>query len=89
MIPLVGKIIDGTYFKTEQESGRLRMHGGSWTIPTKILSKIRHVKYRTESAVYTISVNDALVYGHEMPTKQGEQKLVVPVKHWNCEKFDK
>ena len=83
---MYGKIIDKTYVKKEKESGKLRMGGGSWSIPVRVLSRVNEVVYTTETAEYTISVDKALNNGYEIATKQGEQKLVVPVKQWEFRK---
>lgn len=78
-----GVLKNGVFTKTEKESGKLRMSGGSWSINLQDLDITRTDKivYETESATYTISTTDALKYGWQMRLG-GELKLVIPIKHW-------
>lgn len=78
-----GVLKNGIYTKTEKESGKLRMSGGSWSINLQDLdiSKADTIVYETETASYTISTNDARKYGFQIRLG-GELKLVIPVKYW-------
>ena len=78
-----GFIENGTYYKKEYEKMKLRMGGGSWTIPTNEIKNhdIERIRYKTEANVYEIDLEDAWCSGWEGNFK-GEDKLVVPIKNW-------
>ena len=69
--------------KKEKESAKLRMGGGSWTINLDKydLSKYEEIQYITPKCTYRISRADAVEHGFTRYLG-GENKLVVPVKHW-------
>ena len=70
--------------KYEKESSKLRMSGGSWTINVDKFPLVNYhsIRYITRQYVYTISSEDALENGF-YKTLGGENKLVVPLKHWS------
>jgi len=71
-----------TYLKREQESQKLRIGGGSWSINLDELPPTaKQIKYITEEGTYQISVDDALAHGFERMLG-GERKLVVPLGKW-------
>ena len=78
-----GVLSNGVYTKTEKESGKLRMSGGSWSINLQELdiTTTDQIVYETESATYSISTTDALEHGWQMRLG-GELKLIIPIKHW-------
>ena len=80
-----GKLICGTYVKHEKESARLRIGGGSWTIPVDDLEALgeraKLIRYVTEAACYEIGYQEATARGFER-VLGGERKLVVPVQYW-------
>lgn len=78
-----GNIFDGTYHKHENEKDRLRIGGGSWSIPLDWIENkgVHTVRYTTDKAVYEIDLMKANVAGFTR-VLQGERKLIVPVKFW-------
>ena len=83
MVKQHGIVKDGIYFKKEKEKDQLRMSGGSWSINLSEvnLMQVRGVIFCTEKAHYVISPTKALLYGFKRQLG-GEEKLVVPLKHW-------
>ena len=86
---MFGTIINDTYVKNEKEKSKLRMGGGSWSIPYELVSKSKHlhvkdILYRTPKVLYTITIDSALSKGFIL-SLGGELKLVVPIKHWTKE----
>ena len=79
-----GIINDSWYLKKEKESGKLRMCGGSWTINLKEIDgrTIENIKYITEKNTYIINYYTAFSKGF-IKTFNGEDKLVVPIQHWD------
>ena len=77
------KIENNKMVKTEKESSKLRIGGGSWTINLdKVnLDEFDEIEYLTHKSSYTISKTEALSNGFYR-TFQGERKLVVPLKYW-------
>lgn len=69
--------------KTEKESSKLRIGGGSWTINLdKVnLDDVNEIEYITHKSSYTISKQDAVSNGFYR-TFNGEKKLIVPIKYW-------
>ncbi len=77
-------ITDQTLIKHEKETGKLRMNGGSWTInldkfPIDTYTKIVYI---TEKFRYEIDTTCALNNGF-IKNFRGENKLIVPIKHWS------
>lgn len=78
-----GALNGNVFVKKEKESGKLRMAGGSWTIniaDTKGLV-IEKFRYITENRTYEIPYHKAYGQGF-IKSFRGEDKLVVPIKHW-------
>lgn len=78
-----GWITDNQYHKNEKESGKLRLCGDAWSINlNEVLDKgITDIVYHTNKGRYLISYADAQAHGF-VREFGGEQKLVVPVRHW-------
>lgn len=78
-----GIINHNIYYKKEREKDQLRMGGGAWSINIKEVdfTKIDFIVYQTEKARYVLSTANALAHGFER-VLGGEDKLVVPLKHW-------
>ena len=76
-------INDDILYKYEKESGKLRLSGGSWTInlDKQSLDSINYIVYITSKFRYKISCEDALNKGY-IRNFRGENKLIVPFKHW-------
>lgn len=77
-----GTFKDGVYTKKEDESQKLRMGGGSWSINLDELpvgTKI--IEYITPFERYAISMEDAFKHGFTRMLG-GEKKLIIPVKCW-------
>jgi len=72
-----------TYHKTEDESNKMKMSGGSWTINLDRVNLPGYtmIRYTTKERIYSISVEDALKFGFNRVLR-GENKLVVPITHW-------
>jgi len=70
--------------KHEKESSKLRMAGGSWTVNVDQfpLAEYHSIRYITKQYVYEIDSEQALANGF-YKTLGGENKLVVPIKHWS------
>ena len=85
---MIGTIVNGVYKKKEKESGRLRMGGGSWTVPMQVFDKsaCHSIQYRTENSIYTIDKVEAWHAGFDR-TFKGEEKMVVPLRHWKVKKI--
>ena len=83
-----GYVDQGIYTKKEKESGKLRMGGGSWTIPIQVFDKkgIHTIKYLTGRYRYTIDKLEAWQNGFDRNFR-GEEKVVVPLKYWKKEKL--
>ena len=77
-----GWITDGVYYKNEDESNRLKMGGGSWTVNMEECPEdIDAIEYRTFKGTYRISGPDARSVGF-FRMLMGERKLVIPVSKW-------
>ncbi len=77
---------DGILNKKEDEKQKLKMGGGSWTIPlNRLTENISAICYLTEVGKYCISKEIALSSGFVRKFKD-EEKLVVPIKNWNLNK---
>jgi len=79
-----GQIVDRHYRKKEDESQKLRLGGGSWTINLDEIDgkEIDEITLITEKNEYNISYTKAFSNGF-IRILQGETKLVVPIKHWD------
>jgi len=79
--------VDGdTYCKREKESARVKYcDGWSFNMSERDIHKFKTLKYITEKATYTITVDKAIEKGFVRDTKQGETKLNIPVKNWEME----
>ncbi len=79
-----GQIEDRHYRKKEDESQKLRLGGGSWTINLDELKdkEIDEITLITKDYEYNISYTKAFSKGF-IRVMQGENKLVVPIKHWD------
>ena len=84
---MYGQIEDRHYRKKEDESQKLRLGGGSWTINLDELSgeDIDEITLITKIYEYNISYKTAFSKGF-IRVLQGETKLVVPIKHWDISK---
>lgn len=83
-----GTIKDMVYTKYEDEGNILRMcPGGAWTINLDEVNMddVKLIRYITPEHIYSIYPEDALMLGF-IREFQGEEKLVVPLKHWAKEK---
>lgn len=77
-----GTLIDDCYTKREDESNKLRLGGGSWTINLDDLpDEAQTIVYKTVSGTYVIGRADAFTHGF-VRQLGGENKLVVPLKFW-------
>ena len=81
---MYGQIEDRHYRKKEDESQKLRLGGGSWTINLDELKdkEIDEITLITRFYEYNISYAKAFTNGF-IRVLQGETKLVVPIKHWD------
>ena len=81
---MYGQIEDRHYRKKEDESQKLRLGGGSWTINLDELKdkEIDEITLITKDYEYNISYKTAFSKGF-IRVLQGETKLVVPIKHWD------
>ncbi len=81
---MYGQIEDRHYRKKEDESQKLLIGGGSWTINLDELQdkEIDEITLITKDYEYNISYVKAFSKGF-IRVMQGETKLVVPIKHWN------
>jgi hypothetical protein len=79
----------GILTKKENESKRLLLGGGSWTINIDKLGSdfysVNKFRYVTHRGVYEIGRFEALQHGF-FRNLGGEKKLVVPVKFWEFKK---
>lgn len=84
-----GVIKDGIYFKKEKEKDLLRMGGGSWSINLGEvdLETIKAIVFCTEKAHYIASPVTAALHGFKRELG-GEEKLVLPLKHWEVREND-
>lgn len=84
-----GWITDKTYRKNEQEDGKLKIGGGSWTINLQEIygKPINRIEYITPKAIYSIDYQEAVSVGF-VRTFQGEAKLIVPIKYWQVKFFE-
>ena len=84
-----GKIIGKSYIKNEDEKQKLRMGGGSWSIKIdEVGDVVEQIVYVTNEHKYTIKRDVAIAKGfiRTMLTKGVlENKLIVPIKHWEVE----
>lgn len=77
-----GTLSDDTYTKKEDESNKLRLGGGSWTINLDELpDEAQTIRYVTSLRAYAIGRDDAFEHGF-VRQLGGENKLVVPLKFW-------
>ena len=83
------------YIKNEDESQKLRMAGGGWSINLDELegyesasrNEITDIHFETDKRVYKISYEKAKEKGWEMILGQlKEKKLVVPLLAWDIER---
>ena len=74
-----GFIKNRIYTKLEDETGKLRIYGGAWSINLDDLGKkkINTIVYKTHKDVYSIDMKTAKHIGIKKNFK-GENKLVVP-----------
>jgi len=73
-----------TYCKKEKEKARVKFcNGWSFNMSENDITKFKKLKYITEEATYIIDVQGALTKGFSRPTKQGENKLYIPIKNFD------
>lgn len=79
-----GQIVDRHYIKKEDESQKLMIGGGSWTINLDETydKDIDEITLITQEYEYNISYSKAFSKGF-IRVLQGENKLVVPIKYWD------
>ncbi len=78
-----GKIVKKKYYiKFEDESEKLRIGGGSWTIKIDELTpEVTFIIYITGTTKYGIDRKRAEERGF-IRTFNGEDKLIVPIREW-------
>ena len=82
-------IVNGICYKNEDESNKLRMMGGAWSINLDEIrgKEVEGFVFKTSEATYKISMVDAAAHGLEK-FFAGERKLVVPLKYWSKDATD-
>ena len=80
---MYGYIENRTYMKIENESQKLRMGGGCWTVNLSEISgkQIENIQYMTSKYTYSISLEDAMKKGF-IRNLGGELKLIIPIRCW-------
>lgn len=77
-----GTYKNGIYTKREDESQKLRMAGGAWSVNLDEMPiDTRLIEFITPEQTYVISREDAVKYGF-IRMLGGEKKLVVPLHRW-------
>lgn len=84
-----GTIIENEYIKRESEKDKLRMCGGAWTINLGWLKPgVDKIIYITAQDTYRITLDQAILHGFKRKLGN-ENKLVVPLEHWDYSKKPK
>lgn len=77
-----GFVSGDSYYKYENEKGKLRMFGGSWSINLAFVSAdVKQFIFETDKAVYVIDKDTAFKSGIRR-VLGGEEKLVIPIRLW-------